>query len=398
MIQLADRIANMPPSQTIAMAQKARELKAQGHDIISLSLGEPDFPTPLVICDAAKYALDEGYFYYPPVDGFVDLKDAIIEKFKKDNQLIFERENIVVSTGAKQSIANVILSLVNPGDHVLLPAPYWVSYPLMVQMAEAEPVSLPTTIKTNFKITPAQLAAAITDKTKLMIFSTPCNPTGAVYSPKELQALADVIAQHPKLHVVCDEIYEHINFTGQHASLAAIEAIKPQVITVNGLSKGYAMTGWRLGYMAASVEVAKACTKVQSQFTSGACAITQRAAITALNMGEGAIRDMQQAYCERRDVIISALQAIPGVEVNSPDGAFYAFPDVSYYLGKVIPGGDVIRTVDELSLYLLEKAQVATVAGSAFGDDRCIRLSFAIGTDKLLEATSRIQQALEVLQ
>jgi aspartate aminotransferase len=394
---LSDRIVNLTESATLKMAALARQLQQKGVNVISLSLGEPDFGTPQHIKDAAKQAIEEGYSHYTPVSGYMDLRQAICTKLKRDNGLDYKPEQIVVSTGAKQSIINIVLSLVNPNEEVILPAPYWVSYAAMVELAEGKVVELPTNIDTDFKITPQQLAEAITPQTKLMIFSSPCNPTGTVYNHDELKALAEVIAQHPNLYVVADEIYEYINYGGRHESLAQFEAIKDQVITVNGLSKGYAMTGWRLGYAAANAEIAKAADKMQGQYTSATCSITQRAAIAALLGDMQPTEQMRQAFWKRRDIIVAAMRQIPGVKCNCPDGAFYVFPDMSAYIGKS-DGTTTIKDMDDMSMYLLDVAHVSTVSGSQFGDNNCVRISYAASEDNIREACRRIAAALGQLK
>lgn len=393
-MQLADRIASLPASETIAMAQKARDMKAQGIDIISLSLGEPDFDTPVAIQQAAIHAINERYFHYPPIAGFPELKQAIIRKFDRENNLKFTAEEIVVSTGAKQSIANVIFSLINPGDEVILPAPYWVSYPLMVQLAGGVCRFITAPSEQHFKFTPMQLQAAITDKTKLIIYSSPCNPTGAVYHHDELALIADIIAKHPQIIAISDEIYEHINFIGSHYSLASFAQIREQVVTVNGVSKAYAMTGWRLGYMAAPKWLADACTKVQSQFTSASSAISQRAAIEALNTQAPAAKQMCQTYLNRRNLLIEALSEMKELKISIPDGAFYLFPNIKAFFGRCSAAGKRINDSNDLCEYLLESAHVACVSGEAFGDPECIRLSYATSDELLTEAAKRIKLAL----
>lgn len=394
---LSDRIVNLTESATLKMAALARQLQQQGINVISLSLGEPDFATPQHIKDAAKQAIDTGYSHYTPVSGYLDLRQAICTKFKRDNGLDYRPEQIVVSTGAKQSIINVVLCLVNPGEEVILPAPYWVSYAAMVELAEGKVVELPTSIDTNFKINAQQLADAITPRTKVLLFSSPCNPTGSVYSRDELKAIADVIAQHPNIYIISDEIYEYINYTGKHESIAQFESVKDRTITVNGLSKGYAMTGWRLGYLGAPTEIAKAADKMQGQYTSATCSITQRAAIAALLGDLQPTEQMRQAFLERRDIIVEAMRQIPGVQCNCPDGAFYVFPDMSAYIGKS-DGTTIINDMDDLSMYLLDVAHVSTVSGSQFGDHRCIRISYAASEANIREACRRIADALQRLQ
>ena len=396
MPKLADRIALLDESATIKMAQMSRELKRQGRNIIDLSLGEPDFDTPQHIREAAKKAIDEGYTHYTPVAGYLDVREAIAAKFKRDNNLDYTPEQIVISTGAKQSIINTVLCLVNPGDEVILPKPYWVSYTAMVKLAEGNIIEIPSSIENDFKITAAQLEKAITPKTRLMIFSSPCNPTGSVYTQQELKAFADIIAKHEDLYVISDEIYEHINFTGKHASLAQFDSVKDRVITVNGLSKAYAMTGWRLGYIGAPVWIAKACDKIQGQYTSATNSITQRAAITALNGDETTTFEMLKAFRRRRDLVLEMLKNIEGLKFNVPQGAFYFFPNVTNYFGKKY-GDYTIHSADDLSMYLLHEANVSVVTGSAFGDPACIRLSYATSDEKLAEAILRMENALEKL-
>ena len=400
MTTLANRIHYLAESETLAMSRKSRELKAEGHDVINLSLGEPDFNTPDYIKNAAKEAIDQNFTFYPPVAGYEDLRKAICTKLKRDNNLNYESNQIVVSTGAKQSIANVVLSLVNPGDEVLIPAPYWVSYKEIIKVAEGKAVFIPATIENNFKVTPAQLEAAITPKTRLMIYSSPCNPTGSVYTREELKGIADVMVKYPDITIVADEIYEHINFIGKHESICQFDYIKDRVVLVNGVSKGFAMTGWRIGFIAAPVTIAKACDKLQGQFTSGASSIAQRAALKAFITPPNATPDMkimQQAFRERRDLMLKLLADIPGMKLNHPDGAFYIFPDISFYFGKS-DGKMVISNSNDLCMYLLNKVFVALVPGDAFGDPNCIRFSYATSTDKLTEAARRIREALGELR
>jgi aspartate aminotransferase len=396
MIKLSKRLEAMEESATIAMSQKSRELKAQGKDVISLSLGEPDFYTPQFIKDAAVKAMDENYTMYTPVPGYDDLRDSICKKFKRDNGLIYTKDQIVVSTGAKQSIANVVLSIINPGDEVIVPAPYWVSYIEIVKVAEGVPVIVHAGIEHNFKITANQLREAITDKTKMVIFSTPCNPTGSVYSKEELHALAQVIKDFPQLVVLSDEIYEHINFVGKHESLAQFPEVHNQVVTINGVSKAWAMTGWRLGYIGAPKEIASACSKVQGQFTSGTSSITQRATIAALEADPEVLSEMIDAFKKRRDLVLNHLNNMPGVKTNIPDGAFYVFPDISAFFGKSY-NGFVIHTAADLCLYLLSEALIALVTGEAFGDPNCIRISYAASEETLTKAMIRMKEALEKL-
>ncbi|PHR28165.1 MAG: aspartate aminotransferase [Fluviicola sp.] len=396
MIKLSDRINAMEESATIAMSRKSRELIAEGKDIIALSLGEPDFNTPDFIKEAASKAMEDNFTFYTPVPGFLDLRQAIAKKFKRDNDLDYSPDEIVVSTGAKQSIANVVLSLVGAGDEVVIPAPYWVSYLEIVKMSEAKPIIVNAGIESDFKVSGATLEAAITDKTKLIIFSTPCNPTGSVYSKEELADIAKVLERHPNVVIIADEIYEHINFTSKHESLAQFPEIKNQVVTVNGVSKAWAMTGWRLGYIGASKQIAAACTKMQGQFTSGTSSITQKAAIAALEADPAVLKDMIKAFEGRRKLVLNALGQIKGVNANVPEGAFYVFPDVSYFYGKSY-NGRTIKDCSDLALYLLDEALVALVTGEAFGDPNCIRISYATSEEILTKAMSRIREALEKL-
>jgi aspartate aminotransferase len=393
MIRLSERLLSMEESATIAMSRKSRELKAQGKDIISLSLGEPDFFTPQFIKDAALEAMNNNFTMYTPVPGYEDLRESIALKFKRDNNLVYTKDQIVVSTGAKQSIANVVLSLINPGDEVIIPAPYWVSYLEIVKVAEGIPVIVHAGIENDFKITGAQLEAAITPKTKLMLFSTPCNPTGSVYSKDELKDLANVLQKYPSLIALSDEIYEHINFEGKHESLAQFPEIYDQVVTVNGVSKAWAMTGWRLGYIAAHRDIAAACDKVQGQFTSATCSITQKAAIAAMNADPKVLDEMIGAFKSRRKLVLDALSEIPGLVSNKPGGAFYVFPNVSSFFGKSFNGRKISNS-DELCMYLLEEGLVALVGGDAFGDPNCMRISYAASEKTLTEAMNRIKNAL----
>ena len=393
MIRLSERLLTMEESATIAMSRKSRELKAQGKDIISLSLGEPDFFTPQFIKDAALEAMNNNFTMYTPVPGYEDLRESIALKFKRDNNLVYTKDQIVVSTGAKQSIANVVLSLINPGDEVIIPAPYWVSYLEIVKVAEGIPVIVHAGIENDFKITGAQLEAAITPKTKLMLFSTPCNPTGSVYSKDELKDLANVLQKYPSLIALSDEIYEHINFEGKHESLAQFPEIYDQVVTVNGVSKAWAMTGWRLGYIAAHKDIAAACDKVQGQFTSATCSITQKATIAAMNADPKILDEMIGAFKSRRKLVLEALAEIPGLISNKPGGAFYVFPNVSSFFGKSYNGRKISNS-DELCMYLLEEGLVALVGGDAFGDPNCMRISYAASEKTLTEAMKRIKNAL----
>jgi len=394
---LSDRINNMSTSATLAMAAKARELRNSGKDIIGLSLGEPDFNIPDFVKEAAKQAIDENYSSYPPVDGYAELKSAITEKFKRDNALDYEADQIVVSTGAKQSIANVAMVMLNKGDEVILPAPYWVSYSDIVKLAEATPVVVPTSIKHDFKITPQQLEAAITPKTKMLWFSSPCNPSGSVYSHDELKGLAEVLKNHPHIFVVSDEIYEHINFQGKHVSIAGIDGMYERTITVNGVSKAFAMTGWRIGYIGAASWIAKACTKFQGQITSGANAIGQRATIAALRAPVSKISYMIEEFHSRRNLILNLLGEIEGFKLNIPEGAFYVFPDISSFFGKTL-NGNMIKDASDFAMYLLEHANVATVTGAAFGNPDCIRISYAASEEEITEAIKRIKIAVAGVQ
>ncbi|MDM1346926.1 pyridoxal phosphate-dependent aminotransferase [Myroides marinus] len=390
---LSDRINSLTTSQTLAMAAKARELKEQGVDVISLSLGEPDFNAPEFIKEAAIQAIKDNYSKYPPVDGYKELKEAISHKFKRDNNLNYAPSQIVVSTGAKQSLYNVAHVMINPGDEVVIPAPYWVSYAEIVKMAEGTPVEVPTSIESDFKITPEQLEAAITPKTKMIWFCSPCNPSGSVYSKEEFEAIAKVLEKYPNIFILSDEIYEHINFTGNHCSIGTIGNLIDRTITVNGIAKAFAMTGYRIGYIGAPEFIAKACTKMQGQVTSGANSIAQRATITAVEADPSVLKDMVSAFKNRRDLVVGLLREIPGVKINVPEGAFYVFPDMSSFFGKTLQGVR-IDNADDLSMYLLEKAHVATVTGVAFGNPDCIRMSYATSEDQLKEAFRRIKEAL----
>ncbi len=395
MIQLSDRILQMEESATLAMSRKSRELRAQGKDIISLSLGEPDFNTPEFIKQAAIEAMEQNFTTYTPVPGYDDLRDAIAEKFNRDNGIPYKRENIVVSTGAKQSIANLIMAVINPGDEVIIPAPFWVSYAEIVKVAGGIPVIVPTTIESDFKFTPEQFRASITGKSKMMMFSSPCNPTGTVYSKEELRALADVVKEHPNLLVMSDEIYEHINFVGHNHSMAQFEDVFDQIVTVNGVSKAWAMTGWRVGYIGANKEIADACNKIQGQFTSGTCSIAQRATIAAVKADPTILKDMVTAFENRRELVLKALNEMPGVKCNRPGGAFYVFPDISSFFGKSAHG-KTIDSAEDLCMYLLDKG-VALVSGEAFGDPNCMRISYAASEETLTEAMKRVAAALAEL-
>ena len=391
---LSNRINSLPISATLAMAAKARELKNQGIDIIGLSLGEPDFNTPEFIKEAAVQAVNDNWNSYSPVDGYADLKEAICKKFKRDNKLDYDPSQIVVSTGAKQSIANVCMVLLDPGDEVLLPAPYWVSYSAIATLAEAKSIIIPSSIETDFKITPEQLEAAITPKTKLIMFNSPNNPSGTIYTEDEYRALGKVLEKYPDIYILSDEIYEHINYGTPHFSIAAIPELYDRTITVNGVAKAFAMTGWRIGYIGAPIWIAKACNKMQGQITSGANCIAQRATIAAVSAPVSAIQYMVDEFASRREMIIGLLNEIPGFKLNQPQGAFYVFPDVSHYFGKTI-GGKQIENASDFALFLLEEAHVATVTGEAFGNENCIRISYAASEENIRTAVDRISAALK---
>ena len=390
---LSERIKKLATSQTLAMAAKARELKSQGKDVIGLSLGEPDFNTPDFIKDSAIKAIEDDYNSYTPVDGYVELKKAIIKKFKRDNNLDYDLSQIVVSTGAKQSLSNIAASLINPGDEVILPCPYWVSYSDIIKLNGGIPVEVKTTIDSDFKMSGDDLKKAITSKTKMLWFSSPCNPSGSVYSSNELKEISEVLMDHPEIYVVSDEIYEHINFSGAHSSIATFNKMYDRTITVNGVSKAFAMTGWRIGYIGAPKWVARACNKMQGQVTSGANCIAQRAVITALQENPSKIQYMVDEFKERRNLILDLLNEINGFKCNKPEGAFYVFPDVSHYFGKTIEGF-TINNASDMSMFLLENALVATVTGDAFGDPNCIRISYAASKEQLVEAVTRIKKKL----
>ncbi len=395
---LADRINALEESSTLAMTKKARELAAQGHKVISLSVGEPDFKTPKHICEAAKQAIDEGYHGYSPVAGYPDLRKAIADKFNRENGLNWKAENVVVSTGAKHSLANVIQVLVNPGDEVIIFSPYWVSYSEMVKLAEGHSVVVEGKFENDFKVTPEQFEEAITERTKIVMYASPNNPTGSVYSEDELRAIAEVVKRHENVYVLADEIYEHINFTDKgHFSIGSIPEIAERVITVNGVAKGFAMTGWRIGYIGAAKWIADGVEKLQGQVTSGTNSIAQRATIAALNGDMGPTQEMAKAYARRRDLVVGLLKDIPGFKVNVPEGAFYAFPDVSAYYGKS-DGTTQINDSDDFSGWLLNSAHVATVAGSGFGAPNCIRISTAASDEALTEAVGRIKAAVATLK
>ena len=394
---LSKRVISLAESQTIGMSKLSRELTSQGIDIVNLSLGEPDFVTPIHIRQAAKKAIDDGFTFYPPIAGFAELRKAISEKFKRENNLDFPPQQIIISTGAKQSIANVVLSIIDPGDEVIIPLPYWVSYIEIVKLAEGKTVAVNTSIESDFKISPAQLEAAITPATKLFIFSSPCNPTGTVYTKDELQGLAEVFKKHPNVYILSDEIYEHINFMGKHESIAQFDYLKDRMIVVNGVSKSFAMTGWRIGYIGAPKIIADACEKIQGQFTSGASSISQKAAEAALNMDLQPTLEMKSAFLRRRDLVLSLMKTIPHFKVNKPEGAFYVFPDVSAYYSKSFEGKKINNSTD-LCMYLLHHGNVSLVPGDAFGDKNCLRFSYATSDEKLIEAIKRIKTALSLLK
>ena len=396
MSQLSDRINRLAPSATLAMSQKSGEMKAQGIDVINLSVGEPDFDTPDHIKAAAKQAIDENYSRYSPVPGYASLREAISNKLQRENHLRYGIQEILVSNGAKQSVCNTVMALVNGGDEVIIPAPYWVSYPQMVKLAGGTPVIVPTGFEQDFKMKPAQLESAITPKTRLIILCSPSNPTGSVYTKEELRALADVVLKHENLYVLADEIYEHINYMGAHESIAQFEGMRDRSIIVNGVSKAYAMTGWRIGYIAAPEWIVKACNKLQGQYTSGPCSVSQKAAEAAYNLDQRCVETMRQAFERRRNLIVELAKAIPGLEVNEPQGAFYLFPKCSSFYGKS-DGKRVINYSTDLAMYLLEEAHVATVGGDAFGDADCFRMSYATSDDNIREAMRRIADALSRL-
>ena len=397
MPKLSNRLNRMSPSATLAMSQKSSEMRAQGIDVINMSVGEPDFNTPDHIKEAAKQAVDDNYSRYSPVPGYIELRKAIVEKLKKENQLDYAISEILVSNGAKQSVCNTILALIDVGDEVIIPAPYWVSYPQMVKLAGGIPVYVEAGFEQNFKITPEQLSAAITPKTRMLILCSPSNPTGSVYSAAELDALAQVIMQHEELYVLADEIYEHINYTDRHASIAHVAGMKERTIVVNGVSKAYAMTGWRIGYIAAPEWIVKACNKLQGQYTSGPCSVSQKAAEKAYTASQECVEEMRQAFQRRRDLIVKLAKEIPGLEVNVPDGAFYLFPKCSSFFGKT-DGKRTINTSTDFSMYLLEEGHVATVAGDAFGDPQCFRMSYATSDDNIREAMRRVKTVLAKLK
>ncbi len=393
MAQLSDRLNRLSPSATLAMSQKSGEMKAQGIDVINLSVGEPDFNTPDHIKDAAKKAVDENYSRYSPVPGYPELRKAIVAKLMKENNLEYGLDEVLVSNGAKQCVCNAVMALVNNGDEVIVPTPYWVSYPQMVKLAGGTPVYVNAGFDQNFKMTPQQLEAAITPKTKMLILCSPSNPTGSVYSKEELKALAEVVRHHDDLYVLADEIYEHINYVGRHESIAQFDGMKERCIIVNGVSKAYAMTGWRIGYMAAPEWIIKGCNKLQGQYTSGPCSVSQKAAEAAYTLDQGCVEDMRLAFERRRNLVVKLAKEIPGLEVNVPEGAFYLFPKCSSFFGKHTDGY-AINNATDLAMYLLEVAHVATVSGDAFGDPECIRLSYATSDDNLRESMRRIKDAL----
>ena len=397
MAQLSKRLNRLAPSATLVMSQKSSEMKAKGIDVINLSVGEPDFNTPDGIKECAKKAIDDNWSKYSPVPGYPDLRKAIAAKLEKENHLVYNINEILVSNGAKQSVCNTVMALVDDGDEVIIPAPYWVSYPQMVKLAGGEPVIVKTGFGQNFKMTAEQLENAITPKTKMLILCSPSNPTGSVYSKDELEALAKVVMAHEDLFVIADEIYEHINYTGHHESIAQFEGMKERAIIINGVSKAYAMTGWRIGYMAGPEWIVKGCNKLQGQYTSGACSVSQKAAEAAYTLSQDCVEEMRQAFKRRRDLIVELARAIPGLEVNEPEGAFYIFPKCSSFYGKHY-GDKTISNSTDLALYLLEEAHVATVGGDAFGDPECFRMSYATSDDNIREALRRIAEALQQLQ
>ncbi len=398
MSQLSPRLASLSESETLAMSQKSNELKAQGFDIVNLSVGEPDFYTPKHIKEAAKQAVDNNFSFYSPVPGYMPLRQAIAKKLKIENNLDYDATQILCSNGAKQSVCNVILSIIGAGDEVIIPAPYWVSYAEMVKLADGTNVFVKTGIEQDFKMTAAQLEAAITPKTKALILCSPSNPTGSVYSKSELKALADVIAKYPNIYVISDEIYEHINYVGAHESIAQFSEIKDRVVIVNGVSKGYAMTGWRIGWIAAPLWITKACNKLQGQYTSGPCSIAQKAAEAAYTGPQECVEEMRQAFERRRNLIYNLMSDIPGLQVNKPQGAFYVFPKCSSLFGKKTPKGDVINTAAELAMYLLTEGHVACVGGGAFGAPEYIRMSYATSDENIKKAAQRIKEAIEKLK
>ena len=397
MSQVSDRLNKLSESATLAMARMSRELKAQGHNVISLSLGEPDFDTPDFIKEAAKEAVDNNFSHYTPVPGLVELRESIAKKLKRDNGLDVTAEQVVVSTGAKQSLANICLSLLNEGDEVLLPAPYWVSYSEIIKLAEGKSVIIPSSVEKDFKVSANDIEKHITEKTKILMFSSPCNPSGSVYTKEELESIAKMLEKYPNIFIIADEIYEHINFTDKHFSIGTINSMKDRVITVNGVSKGFAMTGWRVGFAAAPLWIAKACNKIQGQITSATCSIAQKAAERAMNEDPKCVKFMKDTFLKRRDLVLERLNKIHGVKCNIPQGAFYVFPDISYYFGKS-DGNTTIHTSDDLCMYLLNHCHVALVAGTPFGNPECVRLSYAASEENLIEAIERIKNQLAKLQ
>ena len=397
MPKLSERLNRLAPSATLAMSQKSSEMRAQGIDVINLSVGEPDFNTPDHIKEAAKTAVDQNFSRYSPVPGYADLRKAVADKLKRENGLDYAPSEIVVSNGAKQGVCNAVLALVDEGEEVIIPAPYWVSYPQMVLLAGGKPVILPAGFEQNFKITPEQLEQAITPRTRMLILCSPSNPTGSVYSKEELQGLAEVILRHDELYVLADEIYEHINYVGHHESIAQFPGMKERTIVVNGVSKAYAMTGWRIGYIAAPEWIAKGCNKLQGQYTSGPCSVSQKAAEAAYTLSQGCVEEMRQVFERRRDLIVALARDIPGLEVNVPEGAFYLFPKCSSFYGKK-KGGRVINNSTDLAMYLLEEGHVATVGGDAFGDPDCFRMSYATSDDNIRESMRRIKECLKALE
>ena len=398
MAQLSNRLQRLAPSATLAMSQKSAEMKAQGIDVINMSVGEPDFNTPDHIKEAAKTAIDQNYSRYSPVPGYPELRKAIVEKLRRENGLEYTTNEILVSNGAKQSVCNTVMALVNPGEEVIIPAPYWVSYPQMALLAGGTPVFVEATFEQNFKMTAEQLEAAITPKTRLIILCSPSNPTGSVYNKEELRALANVILKHDDLFVLADEIYEHINYVGRHESIAQFPGMKERSIIVNGVSKAYAMTGWRIGYIAAPEWIVKGCNKLQGQYTSGPCSVSQKAAEYAYTESQACVEEMRQTFERRRDLIVALAKEIPGLEVNIPEGAFYLFPKCSSFFGKTAPDGSTISTSTDLAMYLLQEAHVATVGGDAFGDPACFRMSYATSDENIREAMRRIAAALAKLK
>ncbi|MBT5858438.1 MAG: pyridoxal phosphate-dependent aminotransferase [Flavobacteriales bacterium] len=397
MIKVSDRLNRLSESATLAMARMSRELKAEGKDVIPLSLGEPDFDTPDFVKESAKKAVDDNFSHYTAVPGLLELRTAIVNKFKRDNELDFSAEQIVVSTGAKQSLANICLSLLNPEDEVLLPAPYWVSYADIVNLSEGTPVEISSSVENDFKVTASEIEDKITDKTKILMFSSPCNPSGTVYTKEELTEIAEMLKNYPDIYIISDEIYEHINFTESHFSIGTIPYLKDRVITVNGVSKGFAMTGWRVGFIGAPLWIAKACSKIQGQITSATCAVAQKATQEAVNANPEVTTEMKNIFLKRRDLVLEKLNEIEGIKCNVPQGAFYLFPDVSYYFGKS-DGENTINSSDELCMYLLNNCFVALVAGTPFGNPECIRISYAASEDDLLEAIKRIKNQLSKLK